>query len=425
MVQILTDEFGGSVFGRLGKGIGKGLSEQLPKEIERSRLSSSLKDIAGRSREGKLDPLGVFTETAGAPGITPQHLYTLGPLLNQMQQKRNFLDRGSQSGAGPQAPPQQGIQSPQQASDQGMPAQQISQDITAPMPNSGFASPSQITNYKKSILQEPSFDQVNSLAKDYLNQGITQDPGEATNLARQELTQNRVAQQERSAAIRTNLTDRLSRALQGGGLNDYKDIAGEIQNSLLDQGEYMVNQLGLTPEAASEQLSSIATDLGKTVNKLKDTGSFTNMFKSAKEKETALRTQKKDFEKYGYGELFDDMAAAELGITPLQAAHVLSPLKNKEVDNILDKTKKLSKKSTTENIEPKTLDKLIKSIKPKDNLFSIEYKLREKGLDLQQFKRRILELEEAGEIALTPQQKRQQERAVSESFLGDLLFQAL
>ena len=422
MVQIISDEHSGNIFGRLGKGIGKGLSEQLPKEIERSRLSSGLKDIAKRARNEKLDPFEVFAETAGTPGITPQHLFTAAPIINQMQQKRNFLDRGTGNAS---AQPNQGIPSAPSESQQAPQGVQPSQDISAPAPNSGFATPSQITNYKKNILQEPSFDQVNQLAKQYLNEGITQDSEHATNLARQELTQNRVAQQERSTALRNNLTDRLSRDLQGAGLNDYKDIAGEIQNSLIDQGEYMVNQLGLTPEAASQQLSDIARDLGKTANKLKDTGSFMNMFKSSKEKSTALKTQKRDFEKYGYGELFDDMAASELGITPLQAAHVLSPLKNKEVENILDKTKKLSQKSTVDNIDPKTLDQLIKSIKPKDNLFSIEYKLREKGLDLQQFKRRILELEEANEIALTPQQKRQQERAVSESFLGDLLFQAL
>ena len=69
------------------------------------------------------------------------------------------------------------------------------------------------------------------------------------------------------------------------------------------------------------------------------------------------------------------------------------------------------------------LDQIIKNITPKDNLYSIEYLLREKGFDVNQFKQRVAKLKDEKEISLTPQQIRQQRRAVSNSYLGDILYQ--
>lgn len=423
MVQVISDPYSGNVFGRIGKGLGQGLSEQLPKEIERGRLSKGLKTLSEKAKNEKLSPLDIFTEAAGIPGITPQHLYTMAPILNQQVQKQNFLSRGK------------GVpgQTPDQMTNQGN-GQIAKGPSTLALPtaaeDSGFASPSQIADYKKGLMQEPDFPTINALAKEYLNEGITQDPNEANKLALQEIQTNRQAQQQKIEAFKNDFggdKGRFALELQRGPLGgeSFSAVAGEIQQALLDQGEYLMNKQGLTPEEASLQMSNIAKELGKTTNKTLDTGSFENMFKSRQAKITDLKSQKKDFEKYGFGEQFDDIAASALGITPLEAANVLSPLKNKEIENVIAGTKKVKQKSTENNIQPATLDKIIKSITPKDNLFAIEYLLRDKQLDIQQFKRRIQEMEDAKEIALTPQQKRQMQRSVSESFLGDLLFENL
>jgi len=59
----------GNIFGRLGSGIGQGLAEQLPKEIERSRLAQGLEDL---SQQQGLSPTQKFAKLAAIPGVTPQ-----------------------------------------------------------------------------------------------------------------------------------------------------------------------------------------------------------------------------------------------------------------------------------------------------------------------------------------------------------------
>ena len=51
MVQVI--DTGGSVAGRIGKGFGQGLAEQLPKEIEKYRLSSGLNKLGKQDLSGK------------------------------------------------------------------------------------------------------------------------------------------------------------------------------------------------------------------------------------------------------------------------------------------------------------------------------------------------------------------------------------
>lgn len=70
----------GNIFGRIGTGIGKGLAEQLPKEIERGRLSAGLKELEGQK---DLSPFQQFSRLAAIPGITPQMIQSGSDLLRQ------------------------------------------------------------------------------------------------------------------------------------------------------------------------------------------------------------------------------------------------------------------------------------------------------------------------------------------------------
>jgi hypothetical protein len=421
MVQVIDDAYNGNIFGRLGKGIGKGLSEQVPKEIERYRLSSGLEQLGQDAKGGKLTPLEIYTKAAGIPGMTPQHLYTIAPIIQEQMKRQNFLNRGEGGGIPDKRPGGKPISDITKV-------QSEQPDLAAR--DSGFASPIEIAQYKQDIAQEPDFLEVNDLAKQYINEGITQDPQEASNLAKNQLLQDRAAQQQKIQAFKEDFggeKGRFALELQKGGLGNksFNAVAGKIQQALLDQGEYLMATQGLTPEAAALEMTNIATELGKTANETLNTGSMANMFKSKRAKTTDLRAQKQDFERYGFGEIFDDMATAALGITPLEAAHVLSPLKNKEVEGLIKGTKKTSQKSTANNIPEEKLEKIIRSMTQEDNLYAIEYLLRDKHLDIQQFKDKVLEMSNAKEIKLSPQQRRQLKRSVSESFLGDLLFEML
>lgn len=84
----------GNIFGRIGTGFGKGLAEQIPKEIERTRLQSGLEDVANKS-EG-LTPFQRFAKLSGVPGITPQALQSGSELLRQEGIRSSFRNPSGQ-----------------------------------------------------------------------------------------------------------------------------------------------------------------------------------------------------------------------------------------------------------------------------------------------------------------------------------------
>lgn len=95
----------GNIFGRIGTGFGKGLAEQIPKEIERNRLQSGLEDVANQS-EG-LTPFQRFAKLSGVPGITPQAIQSGSELLRQegiRSSFRNPTGQGQPAGASAQSP---------------------------------------------------------------------------------------------------------------------------------------------------------------------------------------------------------------------------------------------------------------------------------------------------------------------------------
>lgn len=70
-----------NIFGRLGSGIGQGLADQIPKEVERSRLSSGLQ--AFEQEHGTLNPIQQLARLSSIPGITPQMIQSFSDLARQ------------------------------------------------------------------------------------------------------------------------------------------------------------------------------------------------------------------------------------------------------------------------------------------------------------------------------------------------------
>lgn len=69
------------LFGRIGKNVGQGLSEQLPKEMERTRLSQGLKKFAENS--SGLTPLQQYAQVAGFASDYPSLIQALPEVLKQ------------------------------------------------------------------------------------------------------------------------------------------------------------------------------------------------------------------------------------------------------------------------------------------------------------------------------------------------------
>jgi polyhydroxyalkanoate synthesis regulator phasin len=273
------------------------------------------------------------------------------------------------------------------------------------------------------LLKEPTQNDIDVLANENLRNGLTQDVSEARSMAKNELHQNLTAQRGKVERFVKDASARMALDLQGSGIGDFKDIAGEIQNRLLDEGSYLVGAGKMSPEEASNKMSDIIKELGKTATQTKTTGAKSFLTTGSKEKIRAWREQKKEFEKYGFGEIFDDMAAASQGITPLQAAHSLDPLKNEEIKkNISRGFFKHNLKGEKTKLSDKNINKIAEKITPDTNILSIAYLVREKGLDVNDFIGKISELSDANKLALTEQQRRQIKKPISGSRFGDILF---
>ena len=89
MIQVLPA--GGNFASNFGAGIGRGLSEQVPKEVERSRLAYGLKNL-NETSEG-LTPFERFSKLLAIPGLTPQGVQSAAELLKMEGQRRGLSKR--------------------------------------------------------------------------------------------------------------------------------------------------------------------------------------------------------------------------------------------------------------------------------------------------------------------------------------------
>lgn len=83
----------GDIFGRVGSGLGSGLAEQLPQEVDRNRLSKGLQEIDNNKN---LTPLQRFGKYLTLPGLTPQGLQGLTELSKQQAVRQAYSgDKGN------------------------------------------------------------------------------------------------------------------------------------------------------------------------------------------------------------------------------------------------------------------------------------------------------------------------------------------
>lgn len=93
----------GNIFGRIGSGVGKGLAEQIPKEIDRSRLASGLKDLAAKK---DLTPFERMAEFYSIPGAAdrPELIRSGTEFLKHQSMSNIFSGEGVGGGSANQNP---------------------------------------------------------------------------------------------------------------------------------------------------------------------------------------------------------------------------------------------------------------------------------------------------------------------------------
>jgi hypothetical protein len=181
------------LFGRIGSGIGQGLAEQFPKEMERGRLASGLKNF--EQEHANLNPMQQLARLSAIPGITPQMIQSFSELAkhqNQGNAYRNsigemgrkaspdlteikqaaLLDRASSNGI----PMEQGVNAQSLANNQTVPIENNQRT-----PNLGrvedIPQVAQGNPLNQQNLSRPRWtpQQRNALVADYISQGFLPD----------------------------------------------------------------------------------------------------------------------------------------------------------------------------------------------------------------------------------------------------------
>lgn len=429
MVQELSSQ--PSIFGRLGKGLAQGLSETVPKEVERYRLAEGLKAI---NEQKNFSPFERFSGLLTLPGMTPQGLQTAGELLRQEQRGNAYKNAG---GGNPKF--DQGIRDVQFAnsqSQQGQP-QKIGQSGQNMSPSGAVANQQRTPNIKSTedvpqvlegnVLNQQNLarlpwtpEQRNRTVSNYIDQGFLPEEAkelqvndEARDLAEPGVHKQRLKDiEEGNEKIRDALSRHLETKLQKNKENIFEDIEGPM---LLNAERGMKRDLILNPKADidniandwSERLYRTALAKGK-MKTLGQTTGIENFFKGDTA-EKKLKEYQDIFKKSGNLEEFKNiLQGPDFGMSAQGSASIAYP-PNMKINKFLTNYRSSSgtnyHSSNKDQEARKAALDIEKDIGPDDSVLSIVRKLSEKDpyFDQQSFLDQISE--DKDQIGLNPRQR--------------------
>ncbi len=429
----------GNIFGRIGTGIGRGLSEQIPKEIENYRLKSGLNELANEADQGNLSPAQYLAKASGTYGITPQMVQSFGELAKIQNQGNAYKKSGMNPYGVPEDEPNtQNIKNinfaniaPQVSQNPNMPAEfgklppvgavnnlQQTPNIS---PNENVPQVVQGNQFnEKNLTRSPWTSQKrHQTTSNYIKQGflpeqarqLTQDD-EASDLAEPEAYKKRLEDIEfAKEKVRDTLKRHLETKLQKTGEDVYKDVEG---NMILNAERGMTRDLIKNPY---EDIDNVANDWSERLfrtaiakDKLRKLGNTTGLesFFKGEQNLKKLKEYQDIFKKSGNLEEFQNMLIGpDFRMSPQAAASVAYPPNEKIkkfVGSYKTKTPTLSSSVKVQEAKKAALE-LEDLIGPDDSVLSIMKNLsdRDPFFDQQAFLDQIAE--DKDQIGLNDRQR--------------------
>jgi hypothetical protein len=402
-----------NIFGRIGTGIGKGLAEQVPKEIERSRLASGLKDFEKESEN--LNPIQQLARISAIPGVTPQMIQSFQELAKN-QNQGNAYRKGAGGNLGQNQRDQGFSQQPnrnegngirdvqfanidQRGGQQGIipPEGQVNNLLETPNIGSRENTPQvSVGNAlnEQNLTRSPwTPQQRQSITAGYIDQGFLPEQAkqlaaddEARDLATPEANKERQKDiDEAKTKVRETLNRYLEKKLQKSGEGLFEDIEGKM---IVNAERGMIRDLIQNPKADidnvandwSERLYNTAKAKGK-LNTLGKTTGFENFFKG-ESTQKKLREYRDIFHRSGNLEEYKNiLQGPSFGMSAQAAASEAYP-PNPKIDKVLSKYKSSSGASFHAPEKYQEARKIAldieKEIGPDDSVLSIVRKLSDK-----------------------------------------------
>jgi hypothetical protein len=372
-----------SIFGRLGTGIGKGLGEQIPKEIERNRLASGLKNLG--EQQG-LDPYQQFAGLAGVAHEYPQIVQSGGELLRQRgigQGLRNVANQ-QQNNVSNQ---KEGNPIRDAITKQNAPESKASPGLQ-PTP-SGLVSPTATQATIQGYVPKTR-DQILSRAADMYDQNreLYPNPESAIQAATQEDAQNQAINNAQQAnrnsqiGVEDRARTQLQKLRESANTQIPDNVFQQVENDVLDKikdGE---------PELEAAKYGQKTLDgISREYKQLDSMGNWRMVSESPRNNLQAIRTLRKEFKKRDDLENFADQLIGRNGLSPDKAYYLAYPVSdNKELNNELLKVK--SRFRGEEYIPfiggekpEKTFEKIANKMGKNDSPLSIGEELKYRGYD--------------------------------------------
>ena len=374
----------GSFFGRLGTGLGQGLAEQLPKEVERDRLSTGLKKLKENPQASQLDQLIQLYST---PGVTPEIANSVLPALrnesirNKAGKKTTPSDTRQNTGGEPFNPQEieKGIPNAPEFGGNGKPRKTTQQpSITTATGEQAAtqpiikATPQQIDDRARDLMNENpelyqgdnAYANAYARAEQELNYPATQ---------QQELINTNQRQENLTNTALTKLKDKVEKKLQKRDSEIFSLIPGEAYNRAENRVKLAVAQ-GKSTDQATDEASDYLKDMGKNINTLRNNIASRPFFGPVPDQTRKdVQKLKPFFEKNGELELFKDEQKSALDVGDHLASYeTWRP--NKEQEKVISN---ITSKDTPEHIAAK----LYPTIDNKTSLFSLGYLVNKVGAD--------------------------------------------
>lgn len=396
MPTIISDPYSGNVFGRIGRGVAEGLSEQVPKEIRQQRLASSLSRLGKEERE--MSPIDQGSELLRA-GFNPQEIGQFLPLLQQQQANKVALEES-------------GIRNRPIPGEKPLESRKIKPEIfekeTKPL--------DRLSSYN--FMVETPTEELLSLGRENYQKNPARYGFDVKNAEREaaERDARRVSIDrqihQRTETIENQFNKLLSQKLQKSGSQTYGDVLGDLQNDFVNKA---IQDTGLSAREAANKYADEALDFAKKKQDLASMGGlWERVTSNPKKRRERLDSIRDSYAKNDKLEAFKDELVAK-GMSQAYASYLAYPPKdNKDIAKYISSlpsapksvARKIFAAQSGENKEPQIAQQIAKRLKNSDSLFSIALELNQKGYDGEKFLSAMRKLSQEGKVSLTNEQDR-------------------
>lgn len=380
----------GNIWGRIGAGLGQGMAEQIPKEIERYRLAEGLKQLG--QKQGQT-PFQQLAEFYSIPGITPQMIQSGTELLKQQAAAQSLKDRSMQK--------PEPIPTPY---DQQKPPEETT-TIETPQPLEETLEPYEPLTFEQ--LQQKAGIRLKQFPEYYRD-----NPDKAFEdvLAEEKQKEARSNYFQQKRINVQNVENNVRQALR----NRKEELGAKIPATLFNkyEKEALVSLKpkskggeGLTEEQALQRYLKKMDDASRDYDQLRTFNGLTFYADSPSEGRRRIKALRQSFAKRDDLENFADSLVSEANISPQTAYELAFDIEdNKNLKKTIDSLSPIMGYSEPEDREL-VFKKVAKSMTENDSPLAIGENLRKKGYPVDEWLMYLQENQD--ELGLKPRQVRE------------------